>query len=236
MNRKRILSFLKVASVVSLPISLAACNGTSSSTATTTSQSTSLSTTTNPSTTSSNNSASNATSVLSLSRLTSIKNYSFTQVVGNGGASLTMVGLIHSPTNFEISLGSTHTIFVGGQAYEVLGPLAPQKISIGPNYFQQQGIIEAANEFVDFTKAHGVTVEKTGTCTVANIPGTTYTEASPSNVTILKIEQVACISNSNGALLSIVQQASGTASPTGNGQRFNFQITGVNNVAPIALP
>ncbi len=156
--------------------------------------------------------------------------------VGTGGASLTITGQIHSSTDFEISLGTTHTFFVGGQAYEVLGTLAPQKITLNQGYFQQQGIIAAANTFVGLTKASGVTIKATGTCNVAGIAGTSYTESTPATVGNLKLSQVGCVANSRGALLSFVEGVSGSAAPSGGGQKYLFEITGVNNVPQIPAP
>lgn len=156
--------------------------------------------------------------------------------VGSGNTSLTMVGEIHSNTNYEITLGTTHTFFIGGQAYEVLGSLAPQKVTLNQNYFQQQGILAAASAFVDLTKASGVTVKANGNCTVAGEAGESYTETTPSTQGIVNITQVGCVADSNGALLSFVQGTSGTASPGGTAQRFNFEVTGVGNVPLIQLP
>jgi hypothetical protein len=156
--------------------------------------------------------------------------------VGTGGASLTMTGQIHSSTDFEISLGTTHTFYVDGQAYEVLGTIAPQKITLNQGYFQQQGIVAAANTFIGLTKASGVTIKATGTCNVAGITGTSYTESTPASVGILKLSQVGCVANSGGALLSFVERVSGSATPGGGGQKYFFEITGVNNVPQIPAP
>lgn len=232
-NLKKIFSGLSFA--IASTVILTGCAQASSTSTSTTSQTPKTSETTNVNQ-SSSTSAATSTTLPSLNRLTSLTNYSYTMTVGTGSASLTMTGQIHSQSNFEISLGTTHTYLINSQAYEVLGNLAPQKITLNPTYFQQQGIIAAANTFFDLTKASGVKVEPSGSCTIAGLKGTLYKETTPSNAGIFKIAQVGCVANSGGALLSFNQGDSGSAAPGGGGQKYFFEVTGVNNVSKFVTP
>ncbi|MHB8323975.1 MAG: hypothetical protein ACYDEA_08185 [Candidatus Dormibacteria bacterium] len=171
------------------------------------------------------------------SRLDSLANYSFTSTTGTGSAGLTTTGEIHSPKDFMVTaFGSAKTYFVGGQAYEVLGSLAAQKITLNPGYYQRLGEGEAAQMFAGLTHASGVKVVAHGGCTVAGISGTLYQEETPGNGGLLTISQEGCVANRGGALLSFQEGASGSAAPGSGGQYFKFAVTAVGAVGPISAP
>ncbi|NNN14998.1 MAG: hypothetical protein HKL82_03965 [Acidimicrobiaceae bacterium] len=215
------------------PLLLAACGGVSNSSTATSSVSTNSSLT--PTTAAITSSTGGASGYFNLAQLESLANYSFISKVGAGAAIVSFSGRIHSSTNFVISFGDTKTYFVGGQAYEVLGSLSPQKLTLNPGYFQSQGEIAAAETFDGLTRAYGIKVTKGGGCSVAGIAGTIYKESTPSNGGLVTIAQQGCVANKGGALLSFEEGAGGSAVP-GGGHSYTFQVTGVNNVGALALP
>ncbi len=216
-----------------VPLLLAACGGGSSSSTATSSVSTNSSSTTSASANTS--SAGGTAGYFNLGQLESLTNYSFISKVGAGTAIISFSGRIHSPTNFVISFSDTKTYFVGGQAYEVLGSLSPQKLTLNPGYFQSQGERAAAVTMDGLTRSYGVKVTKGGGCSVAGIAGTIYKESTPSTGGLVTIAQQGCVANQGGALLSFNEGAGGSAVP-GGGHTYTFQVTGVNNVGVIALP
>ena len=174
---------------------------------------------------------------MTLSRLQRLTDYSFTSTVGSGTTILKIAGAIHSSDDFMVTaLGSAKTYVVSGQAYEVLGPLAPQKITVNPGYYQTLGENAAADAFAGLSKASGVKVVAGRGCTVAGISGTLYKEETPGNGGLLTIAQEGCVANQGGALLSFQEVVSGSAAPGSAGHVYRFAVTGVGNVGSIRAP
>ncbi len=229
---------LKYDGSVLLLISLtaAACG---TSTATNSSSSTTVTTNTksSPATSTTQTSTTVATStVLSPSRLASLTNYSYTMEISSGSTSSTVNGKIYSPTNYEVALASAQTYVVNGQAYVVVANQSPQQVTLGQNFFQQQGIIAAANAVSRIANTSGVTVSADGKCSAAGVTGTKYTLSNASTQGNPAKTPTICIANNNGALLSLTQGTAPSSTQSGGNQTFSFEVTGIGNVSPIQLP
>ncbi len=190
-----------------------------------------------PSTTTTQSAAIDSSSpIFSKARLTSLTNYSFTLTIGNGSTSSTVTGKINSSTNYEIAVGPIQTYHVDGHSYEVVGNQTPQRVTLGLNFYNLQGVSSAANTFIQLASVGGVTVRSNGQCNVAGTAGTSYVESTSSNQSNSNQSPVACIANGSGALLSLTQGTPSTAASSTSGQYYSFEVTGIGNVPQIQLP
>ena len=174
--------------------------------------------------------------IFSKARLTSLANYSFSLTIGNGSTSTTITGKVYSPTNYFIAVGPIQTYHANGKTYEVEGNQPPQRVTLGKNFFNGQGLNTAAHTFLLLSNVPGATVRTNGKCSVVGTTGTSYLITSSSTQASSNQSPVACIANNSGTLLSLTQGTPSTAASSTSGQYYSFEVTGIGNVSPIQLP
>jgi len=181
-----------------------------------------------------------------LAALMRLRDFAFTTSEGSGTSGIVIVGRAHSSTDFEIdayiggSRRPARTIVVGTKAYEVLGSLT-EAVPEPKDYWSNTGEIAAAKTWVDLQRSFGVVVRKVGSCTVAKMAGTAYTETTPPTRGIVSIAQRACIANRGGELLEFGEQVGGSALKQISAGHLDhlsnsFTVTSVGDVAYISAP
>ncbi len=181
-----------------------------------------------------------------LAALTKLRDFAYRSADGSGTAGIVIVGRAHSPTDFEVDafIGASHhparTIVVGAKTYEVLGSLT-EAVPEPKDYWANSGEVTAAKAWVGLLRSFGVVLRRAGSCTVAKVAGTAYTETTPQTHGIVSIAQRACIANSGGELLAFDEEAGGTALAQVSAGHLShlsesFTVTAVGGVAYIPAP
>lgn len=180
---------------------------------------------------------------LTLDRLSSLTNYTYTTVSGNGGYTFTVTGQVHSPTNWQATSSAPRvtTYDVGGRGYAVaLGQVSPVTFRSPQGFSHLAGEYSAAESLVGYTHVAGISITTGGACSAAGASGTTYHVKSPSaDASILVETATACVANSTGALLSYtsgVPGGSGAAAIHLAGANITFTVEAIGGVSPISAP
>ena len=174
---------------------------------------------------------------LTLSRLASLTNYSFTATAGNGGYTFTVTGEVHDPSDWE-----THSTSPAVTNYDVNGrgyAVALGQVTSGPPQ-QLDGEATYAQALIGYTHVTGIRITTAGPCTVAGIQGTTYKVKSPGADASLLVETAtACVANGTGALLSYSSGVPGGSAASAahiTGATTSFTVNAVGGIGPIAAP
>ncbi len=190
-----------------------------------------------------NSSQPSGSSGLSLARLDSLTNYTFTSISSNGGASITISGNVHNPTDWEnhASSPSVTTYDVNGSGYsEAVGQVIRTSFNTpeGVNHLMGEQVF--AEQLIGYTHVTGIRITTAASCTVAGMSGKTYNVQSPSTDTsILNETATACVSDSSGALLSYTSGIiGGSAARTVHvsGANNRFTVTSIGGVGRIVAP
>ena len=181
---------------------------------------------------------------LTLSRLSSLRNYTFTSTSGNAGYTFTITGEVHSPTDWETQstapVAETH-YDVGGRGYAVtLGQVISVSLATPEGLTHLDGEYSAAESLVGYTHVSGETITTRGACRVAGESGTVYHLQSPSNAASLLVETATgCVAQGSGALLSYTAGVpSGSAAQANNlaGASLTFTVNSIGGVGAISAP
>ncbi len=180
---------------------------------------------------------------LTLDRLASLTNYTFTSMSGNAGYTFTITGQVHDPTNWEetSSAPKVTTYDVGGRGYAfVLGHVNPVTFKTPEGYSHLDGEYSAAQSLVGYTHVAGISITAGGACSVAGVSGVTYQVKSPSaGASIIVETATACVGQSTGALLSYtagVPSGSGASAIHLAGASITFTVEAIGSVGPIGVP
>lgn len=183
---------------------------------------------------------------LSLARLGSLKNYTFTTSAGNGGYTFTVTGKVYGPTSWEThsTAPAVTTYDVDGRGYALaIGQVISVSFKTPEGLTHLDGETTYAEALIGYTHVAGIQIKTSGQCSVAGEAGTTYHVQSPSAAASLLVETAtACVANGTGALLSYSSgvpsgSAAQAAHITGAGTSFRVNsIGGVNPIAPPKIP
>ena len=180
---------------------------------------------------------------LSLSRLGSLTNYSFTAAAGNGGYTFTVTGEVHDSTDWETHSTSpaVTTYDVDGHGYTVaLGQVASATFKTPDGLTHLNGEKTYAQALIGYTHVAGIRITTGGACNVAGVAGTTYQVKSPSADASLLVETAtACVANGTGALLSYSSGVPGGSAASAahiTGATTSFTVNAVGGIGPIAAP
>lgn len=183
------------------------------------------------------------TAGLSLSRLGSLTNYSFTTTAGNAGYTFTVTGEVHDPTDWEThSTSPAVTSYdVGGRGYAVaIGQVMSVKFKTPDGLTHLNGETTYAQALIGYTHVTGIRIATGGPCSVAGLQGTSYQVKSPSADTPLLVETAtACVANSTGALLSYSSGVPGGSAASAahiTGATTSFTVNTIGGIGPIAAP
>ncbi len=180
---------------------------------------------------------------LSLSRLGSLTNYSFTAAAGNGGYTFTVTGEVHDSTDWETHSTSpaVTTYDVDGHGYTVaLGQVASATFKTPDGLTHLNGEKTYAQALVGYTHVTGIRITTGGTCSAAGVAGTTYQVKSPSADSSLLVETAsACVADGSGALLSYSSGVPGGSAANAahiTGATTSFAVDAVGGIGPITAP
>lgn len=177
---------------------------------------------------------SGGSSGLDVAKLGTLTNYTGTMT--DNGASIAVT--VHSPTNWQESLGTIPTFHIDGASYvksiNAQGQPVWYKNADPPTAYQQSPYPGAVQQFVGFTKVAGATIVRGASCTVAGTGGHLWTITSPRNP-VLREGESACVADQSGALLSLNTTGGGSAAPA-SGLSYSFTMTTVGSVPPFAVP
>ena len=186
---------------------------------------------------------SSASAGLSLTRLGSLKNYTFTTSAGNGGYTFTITGQVHDSTNWETqsTAPAVTTYDVGGRGYALaIGHVISVSFNTPEGLTHLNGETTYAKSLIGYTHVTGIQIKTTGPCNVAGVAGTTYHVQSPSADASLLVETAtACVANGSGALLSYsfgVPSGSAANAAHISGAGGSFRVNSIGRVGQIALP
>ena len=189
------------------------------------------------------NSASGPSAALSLSRLSSLTNYTFVSSAGGASESLRVTGKVHTATDWEshTQTPSVTTYDVGGHGYAVVGG---PRVNVtfqtpdGVNHLDGEHVYAA--ELMGYTHVTGIRISTAGACSVAGTAGTVYDVKSPSASASLLVETAtACVADGSGALLSYSGGVQGGAAASAahlTGMAMSFRVTSIGGVGRIAAP
>jgi hypothetical protein len=181
---------------------------------------------------------------LTLSRLSSLSNYTFTTTSSNGGATFTIRGQVHGPEDWKVEstipVAETH-YDVGGRGYAVtLGQVMAVTFATPEGLSHLNGEYSAAQSLLGYTHVLGETISTAGSCRVAGETGTVYHLRSPENASSLLVETAtACVAKGSGALLSYAAGVpSGSAAQASNiaGFTYTFTVDSIGGVGEISAP
>jgi len=180
---------------------------------------------------------------LTLARLGSLTNYSFSTSTGNGGYSLTLTGEVHDSTDWETHSTSpaVTTYDVDGRGYTVaLGQVASVTFKTPDGLTHLNGERTYAQALIGYTHVAGIRITTGGACNVAGVAGTTYQVKSPSADASLLVETAtACVADGSGALLSYSSGVPGGSAANAahiTGATTSFTVDAVGGIGPIAAP
>lgn len=175
---------------------------------------------------------------LTLAKLGGLHDYAWTESAGSGASALTVSGQVHSSTDWEFTTGSpaVHIFDVLGQGYtETDGVTAQIDLAASHEAFADIGEQAFATFFLTLESTPGVSVSRTGSCTVAGEAGTVIQATDGS---ALRERVQVCVASASGALLSFSSATSGPAT-AGLGSTpggATFKVTGVGSVPLIGAP
>jgi hypothetical protein len=221
--------------VVAVGMGAAACGSSGSSTATTAAGATATSGT--------GPAGSPGAGGLSLARLGSLTDYSFTSTAGNDGSTITVTGEVHDPTDWETHSASpaVTNYDVGGRGYAVaIGQVTPVTLKTPEGLTHLDGETTYAKALIGYTHVTGIRITTGGHCSVAGVRGTTYDVKSPgADATLLVETATACVADGSGALLSFASGVPGGSAASAvhiTGATTSFTVDAVGGTGPIAAP
>jgi len=180
---------------------------------------------------------------LSLARLGSLTDYSFTSTAGNGGSTFTVTGEVHGPTDWEThSTSPAVTSYdVGGRGYAVaIGQVTAVTFKTRDGLTHLDGEPTYAQALIGYTHVTGIRITTGGHCSVAGVPGTIFQVKSPSADASLLVETAtACVADGSGALLSYssgVPSGSAASAVHITGAATSFTVNAVGGIGPISVP
>jgi len=180
---------------------------------------------------------------LTLTRLGSLTNYSFTSTAGNGGYTFTVTGEVHSPADWEThSTSPAVTNYdVDGRGYSVaIGQVLPTTFKTSDGLTHLNGETTYAQALMGYTHVTGIRITTAGPCSVAGVQGTTYQVKSPGADAALLVETAtACVADGSGALLSYSSGVPGGSAASAvhlKGASTSFTVNAVGGIGPIAAP
>ncbi|MHB8264235.1 MAG: hypothetical protein ACYDGY_10935 [Acidimicrobiales bacterium] len=182
-----------------------------------------------------------STAGLQLSRLDSLTNYTFSTSSSGSGATYTITGKVHGPTDWEtVSTAPAETTYdVGGQGYGIaVGHLIHIHLKTPEGLTHLDGEQASAEQLAGYTHVTGIKITKGGSCTVASVSGTTYNVQSPNAATLNELA-TACVANTSGALLSYSSGVKGgsAANAAGiSGISSTFRVDSIGDVGQIDAP
>ncbi|MBW4030927.1 MAG: hypothetical protein HIU57_09715 [Acidobacteria bacterium] len=188
--------------------------------------------------------AASRSAVPSLSRLSSLKNYTFTTTSTNAGYAFKLTGAVNGPENWEthaISPLRVVTYDVGGRGYTVaLGQVRSVSFATPSGSQQLDGEFSAAQALVGFTHVAGIVLTTPGACRVAGVNGTTYRLVTEKSAASLLVESAtACVATGTGALLSLESGVPSGSAATAihlRGATTVFTVDSVGGVRPFRAP
>ena len=180
---------------------------------------------------------------LSLARLGSLTDYSFTSTAGNDGYTFTVNGEVHGPTDWETRSTSpaVASYDVGGRGYAVaLGQVTSLSFKTPDGLTHLNGETTYAQALIGYTHVAGIRITTAGPCRVAGVEGTTYQVKSPSADAPLLVETAtACVADGSGALLSYSSGVPGGSAASAahlTGATVSFTVDAVGGIGAIAAP
>jgi hypothetical protein len=181
---------------------------------------------------------------LTLSKLSSLRNYTFTTNSSNANQDFAITGQVHDPTDWQTksTVPVPETRYdVGGRGYAVtLGQVIQVSFATPEGLTNLDGEYSAAQSLVGYTHVTGETITTAGSCRVAGEAGTIYHLRSPGDATALLVETAtACVAQGSGALLSYsagIPSGSAARSNHLTGNTFTFTVESIGGVATIQAP
>ncbi len=171
----------------------------------------------------------------SLAQLTSLTDYTYTaQADGHTMAD----GEVYSPTDYELT-APVKVVVIGSEEYLTYSNGWIRQSNTEP--YSNSAYVTSAKGFLGDFKIAGITVKKSH-CSQAGESGTQYAiYTSNDAAALLKEVFVGCVSNTNKALLSYEEGATGSevahiSAGQLSSETMNFQVTGIGNVPKIAVP
>ncbi|MHB1769728.1 MAG: hypothetical protein ACYCPH_01455 [Minisyncoccota bacterium] len=165
---------------------------------------------------------------ISLARLESLTNYSFTQVTNGGGRSMTISGNVYDANNWEMT-APWKVIHIGTQTYTNLGKWYLSHQSYAPP------LSGFAEQFWGMASNPTLRLREDGGCHFANTAGHVWTVVSANGNAENIVPMSACIADQSGALLQSVAGLSNALSGNKN-LGDSFTITSIGTVQPIPAP
>ena len=165
---------------------------------------------------------------ISLARLGSLANYSYTEVTNGGGKSMTISGNVYSANNWEITT-PWKIIYIGNQAYTYLGKWYVSQSNNSPPLpgFSEQFWAMATNPTLRLREG--------SSCNFANTAGHVWTIVSANGSAENIVPMSVCIADQSGALLQSVAGLSNAISGNKN-IGASFTITAIGTVQPFTAP
>ncbi len=148
--------------------------------------------------------------ILNLSKLTSLKNYTFSFTDN----SLTMTGVVYSKNNWSLQK-PFQEYHVNGYIYTKLANTWYRQNEALNNYAHSP-YISSAEQFIGYKNVYGIKLQEGKSCTIAGVKGHLWIFKSPSNGGLLNEVASSCISN-KGYMLSEYIGAQGSAI---NGKKY----------------
>ncbi len=181
---------------------------------------------------------------LTLTRLSSLRDYTFTSSSSNAGYTFTTIGQVHDPEDWktESTFPVAETRYdVGGRGYAfTLGQVIAVSFQTPEGLTHLDGEYSAAESLVGYTHVTGERITTSGSCRVAGESGTVYHLESPSAAASLLVETATgCVAQGSGALLSYTAGVpSGSAAQANNLARasLSFTVTSIGGVGVITAP
>lgn len=181
---------------------------------------------------------------LTLSRLNSLTNYTFTSSSSNDGVTFKVTGQVHSSRDWKVesTIPVAETRYdVDGRGYAVtLGQVITVSFATPEGLTHLDGEYTAAESLIGYTHVLGEKISPGGSCQVAGEAGLVYRLRSPSAASALLVETAtACVAKGSGALLSYTAGVpSGSASNADNltGASITFTVDSIGGVAAISAP
>ncbi len=165
---------------------------------------------------------------ISLARLESLTNYSYTEVTHGGGRSMTISGNVYSADNWETTTPWVER-YIGTHTYVKLGKwYASQGRSTPP-------LLGFAQQFWGMATNPTVRLREDGTCNFANTAGHVWTVVRANGGAETIVPMSACIADQSGALLQLLAGLSNAISGNKN-IGASFTITAIGTVQPFAVP
>ncbi|HQU26165.1 MAG TPA: hypothetical protein PLS29_03940 [Acidimicrobiales bacterium] len=184
---------------------------------------------------------------LSVARLSGLRNYSFSYVVGSPSQEAA-VGRVHGTTDWQLTVTvgartpSVTTYDVGGHGYSQVKGFAsiePVTFATPEGFTHLNGEHTWAQALVDALHVTGVRVTTAGTCRVAGQRGTLYVLKTPTaSEGVFSLTDRACVERS-GPLLSFAEGVTGgsAAGAIGlTGRSETFTVTSIGRIGVVRAP